>query len=62
MMVGINYKESQGGHIFFIKHSIEGIVIVLIVLAQEFEIKDLRRLKYFLGIKVARSKEGIFMT
>ncbi|GJZ13856.1 putative reverse transcriptase, RNA-dependent DNA polymerase [Tanacetum coccineum] len=27
----------------------------------EFEMKDLRRLKYFLGIKVLRSKQGIFM-
>lgn len=30
-------------------------------LAKEFEIKDLGYLKYFLGIEVARSKDGIFI-
>ena len=28
----------------------------------EFEIKDLENQKYFLGMKVARSKEGIFVS
>ncbi|KAK2973789.1 hypothetical protein RJ640_008194 [Escallonia rubra] len=31
-------------------------------LAKEFKIKDLRKLKHFLGIEVARSKEGIFVS
>ncbi len=31
-------------------------------LAREFEIKDLGRLKYFLGIKVAISDKGIFIS
>lgn len=30
-------------------------------LAQEFEIKDLGHLRYFLGIEVTRSKKGIFV-
>ena len=30
-------------------------------LSNEFEIKDLRRLKYFLGIEAARLKGGIFI-
>lgn len=32
------------------------------VLGKEFEIKDLGQLKYFLGIEVARSKDGIFVS
>ena len=31
-------------------------------LFQEFEMKDLGRLKYFLGIEVFRSKRSIFMS
>ena len=31
-------------------------------LTKEFEIKDLRNLRYFLGIKVARSRKDIFLS
>ena len=31
-------------------------------LAQEFEMKSLGQLKYFLGIEVSRSKERIFLS
>ncbi len=31
-------------------------------LAIEFEMKDLGQLKYFLGIEIARSKQGIFLS
>ena len=31
-------------------------------LANEFEMKNLGGLKYFLGIEVARSKQGIFLS
>lgn len=32
------------------------------MLAKEFEIKDLGKLRYILGIEVARSKKGIFLS
>ena len=32
------------------------------MLAKEFEIKDLGRLKYFLGIEVTHSKDRIFIS
>ena len=37
----------------------EKICILKEQLSREFEMKDLGRLKYFLGIEVLRSKEGI---
>ena len=83
VMIANGYKQSQGDHTLFIKHSISGGVTTLIVyvddiivtgndekekntlkqcLAKEFEIKDLRKLKYFLGIEVAQSKQGVFIS
>ncbi|WVZ24536.1 hypothetical protein V8G54_003080 [Vigna mungo] len=83
VMTGLGYKQSQGDHTLFIKHSVSGGVTILLVyvddiivsgddkkeqqvlsecLATEFEIKTLGRLKYFLGIEVAHSKKGIFIS
>ncbi len=40
----------------------EKIARLKTLLAQEFEIKDLGKLRYFLGIEVARSDKGIFIS
>jgi hypothetical protein len=79
----MGYKQSQGDHTLFIKHSPSGGVTALLVyvddiivtrdddkerqilsqcLAKEFKIKALGRLKYFLGIEVAHSRLGIFIS
>ena len=83
VMKAMGYKQSQGDHTLFIKHSTSGGVIALIVyvddivvtgndqaemdilkgcLVREFEIKELGRLKYFLGLEVAHSRHGIFIS
>jgi transposase InsO family protein len=83
VMMAIGYRQSQGDHTLFIKHSPSGGVTALLVyvddiivtgdddkerqilsqcLAKEFEIKALGRLKYFLGIEVAHSRQGIFIS
>ncbi|XP_057514198.1 uncharacterized mitochondrial protein AtMg00810-like [Actinidia eriantha] len=83
VMVSMGYKQSQGDHTLFVKHSSSGEVTILLVyvddivvtgndekerqalrlqLANEFEIKDLGKLKYFLGIEIAHSKQGIFIS
>ncbi|KAJ9705810.1 hypothetical protein PVL29_003762 [Vitis rotundifolia] len=77
------YKQSQGDHTLFIKHSVAGGVTVFLVyvddiivtgnderekhelkqrLATKFEIKELGKLKYFLGIEVTYSTQGIFIS
>ena len=82
-MTGLGYKQSQGDHTLFIKHSTSGGVTALLVyvddiivigddlkekeelrhcLKKEFEIKELGKLRYFLGIEVAHSKRGIFVS
>jgi hypothetical protein len=83
VMMAMGYRQSQGDHTLFIKHSPSGGVTALLVyvddiivtgdddkerqilsqcLAKEFEIKALGRLKYFLGIEVAHSRQGIFIS
>ena len=83
VMKEFGYKQSQGDHTLFIKHSVAGGVTALLVyvddiivtgnderekhdvkqrLAKEFEIKELGKLKYFLGIEVAYSTQGIFIS
>lgn len=82
-MKASGYRQSQGDHTLFIKHSDKGGVTAVLVyvddiivtgnddkesqelkqkLISEFEIKELGRLKYFLGIEVAHSKKGIFIS
>ena len=82
-MLKYGFKQSQGDHTLFIKHSTQGKVTALVVyvddivltgddmgdihelktyMAKEFEIKDLGNLKFFLGIEVARSNQGIFIS
>lgn len=82
-MVSLWYKQSQGDHTLFIKHSQDGKLTLLLVyiddiiiagddelekqtlrerLAAQFEMKDLGKLKYFLGIEVTYSRQGIFIS
>ena len=77
------YKQNQGDHTLFIKHSATGGVTALLVyvddimvtgnderekhelkqiLVIESEIKELGKLKYFLGIEVVYSTQGIFIS
>ena len=40
----------------------EGIILTKAFLKSSFDIKDLGELKYFLGIEICRSKEGLFLS
>ena len=65
------YKHSNEGKIVILIVYVDDIVLTRDdcneleklkgKLAEEFEIKDLGALKYFLGMEFARSKEGIFV-
>ena len=82
-MKNIGYKQSQGDHTLFVKHSDSRELTTLLVyvdniimtgndelekqtlrqcLTKEFEIKELGRLKYFLGIEITHSKQRIFIS
>nr|KYP52093.1 hypothetical protein KK1_026003 [Cajanus cajan] len=76
-MVSLGYRQSQGDHALFIKHSSTGKLTLLLVyvddmiiagddetkkLTAQFEMKDLGKLKYFLGIEVVYSKYEIFIS
>ena len=82
-MIDLNYHQSRGDHVLFIKHSTTGAVTLLLVyvddilitggdaaeihrlittLSGQFEMKELGQLRYFLGIEVAYSKEGISLS
>src|SRR4051812_5345414 len=82
-MTSLGYKQSQGNHTLFIKHSPQGGVTIMLVyvdgitmtgddrkeqqilrhcLAKEFVIKNLGKLKYFLGIDLAYFRKGIFIS
>ncbi|RDX71963.1 hypothetical protein CR513_48619, partial [Mucuna pruriens] len=83
VMISLAYRQSQGDHTLFIKHSPNGKLTLLLVyvddmivtdddeieklnlkekLATQFEMKELAKLKYFLRIEVAYSKQGIFIS
>ncbi|CAL9025055.1 unnamed protein product, partial [Prunus brigantina] len=55
------YVQSNSDHTLFLKRRKE-IQSLQKYLASEFEMKSLGDLKYFLGIEVARSKHGIFLS
>lgn len=55
MIVYVDDIILTGDHVEELKHLKD-------VLAKEFEVKDLGKLKYFLGMEVARSHKGIFVT
>ena len=83
VMKEFGYKESQGDHTLFIKHSTAVRLTAILVYvddiivtgnderekhevkqrqAKEFEIKEQGELKYFLGIEVTYSTQGIFIS
>lgn len=47
--------------IVLIGNKLEDIQKMMQALAQEFEVKDLGRMRYFLGLEVARAKRGVLL-
>ena len=66
------YRHLNGGGVIILIVYVDDIIITESneieirrlkgVLSIEFEVKDLRKLKYFLGMEVTRSKEGIVVS
>jgi hypothetical protein len=81
-LCGMCYKQCNGDHKVFYRHSERRITILAMYvddivitrddaieirclkdnLSEQFEVKDLGQLKYFLGIEVARSPKDIFLS
>ena len=49
-------------NIIVTRNNLEGMDRLRVCLTKEFEIKEMGKLKYFLGKEVARSKAGIFIS
>ncbi|KAL3749975.1 hypothetical protein ACJRO7_011017 [Eucalyptus globulus] len=65
------YKQSRGGKLFLIVYvddiiitgdDLVGITELKTYLQQQFQTKDLGKLKYFLGIEVAQSHKGVVLS
>ncbi|RDY04056.1 putative mitochondrial protein, partial [Mucuna pruriens] len=66
-MIFLGYRQSQGDHTFFIKKFSNGNdkiekLTLKEKLTTQFEMKELGKLKYFLGIEVVYYKQGIFIS
>ena len=59
---GVILKGSQPRDIVIIGDDTKGIDSLKKYLQKQFQTKDLRSLKFFLGIEVARSKKGILLS
>ncbi|CAL2255571.1 unnamed protein product [Prunus armeniaca] len=58
-MKNSGFKQSNSDHTMLLKHEISQLYDYL---ATVFKMKDLGGLKYFMGIEVARSQQGIFLS